>query len=135
MPTRSEQRRINIQQGKPMNEGLEPVTARYINANAVEKIIADYYDAQLLSYPQGKEKQRLLGGINFGRNVVRDAPTADVAEVKHGEWVDYLIGFCNVCSECGVIIERTAIKNHSGNLNYCPNCGTKMDGGTHNGNL
>ena len=55
--------------------------ARYIDADAVEKRIVDYYDAQLQSYPSSKdnkEKERLLGGINYGRNVVRDAPTADV---------------------------------------------------------
>ena len=55
-------------------------------------------------------------------------PTADVVEVKHGEWNDNVIGFCNVCMECGAIVERSAIKNKSGQLNYCPNCGAKMDG-------
>lgn len=53
---------------------------RYIDADAVEKRIVDYYDAQLQSFPssKGEEKRLLLGGINYGRNVVRDAPTADV---------------------------------------------------------
>lgn len=57
--------------------------ARYIDADIVEKQIADYYDAQLQSFPssRGEEKRLLLGGINYGRNVVRDAPTADVVEV------------------------------------------------------
>ena len=53
---------------------------------------------------------------------------ADVVEVRRGEWNDNIIGFCNVCMECGAIVERTAIKNRSGELNYCPNCGAKMDG-------
>jgi hypothetical protein len=52
------------------------------------------------------------------------------AEVKHGEWDDNIIGFCNVCLECGAIVERTAIKNNSGKLNYCPNCGADMRGET-----
>ena len=47
---------------------------------------------------------------------------ADVVEVKHGYWDDNIIGFCNVCMECGAIVERTAIKNKSGELNYCPMC-------------
>lgn len=42
---------------------------------------------------------------------------------KHGEWNSDMIGFCNVCMECGAIVERTAIKNNSGKLNFCPNCG------------
>jgi len=55
-----------------------------------------------------------------------DIPTADVVEVKCSQWDENIVGFCNVCPECGVIIERTAIKNNSGKLNHCPNCGIKM---------
>lgn len=57
------------------------------------------------------------------------APTADVVEVKHGEWVDD--GDCFHCSVCN----RTY---HLGSLqtiydvrrcwNYCANCGARMDG-------
>ena len=54
-------------------------------------------------------------------------PASDVVEVKHGKWDENLIGFCNVCLECGAIVERSTIKNHSGELNYCPNCGAKME--------
>lgn len=53
---------------------------------------------------------------------------ADMVEVRHVAWNDNIIGFCNVCMECGVIVGRDAIKNRSGELNYCPNCGAKMDG-------
>ncbi len=48
---------------------------------------------------------------------------------SEGEWNENIIGFCNVCMSCGVIVERTAIKNNSGKLNFCPNCGAKMKGG------
>lgn len=61
-------------------------------------------------------------------SIIKAQTTADVVEVRHGEWNDNIIGFCNVCMECGVIVERAAIKNNSGKLNYCPNCGAKMDG-------
>lgn len=63
------------------------------------------------------------------REFLDNIPTADVLEVKHGKWDNNIIGFCNVCTECGAIVERTAIKNNSGKLNYCPNCGARMDGG------
>ena len=59
---------------------------------------------------------------------LKNVPTADVAEVKHGYWDDNIIGLCNVCMECGAIVEITAVKSHTGKLNYCPNCGAKMDG-------
>jgi hypothetical protein len=48
---------------------------------------------------------------------------------SEGEWNENIIGFCNVCMSCGAIVERSAIKNNSGKLNFCPNCGLKMKGG------
>lgn len=56
--------------------------------------------------------------------------TADVAPVLHGRWIDaypdiepnpmFMYG---ICSECGF---EQGISKY---LNYCPNCGAKMDGG------
>ncbi len=65
-------------------------------------------------------------------SLLRSQPTADVEEVKHGEWIDniqkftspagvtkdYLVGY--KCSLCG----RTENRKEP----YC-NCGAKMDGG------
>ena len=61
-------------------------------------------------------------------DAIDSIPTADVVEERHGYWDDNIIGFCNVCMECGAIVERTAIKSHTGALNYCPNCGADMRG-------
>lgn len=58
-----------------------------------------------------------------------NAPAADVAPVVHGEWDEEKYPFCNVCTVCGLVIDRTCIKMNSGELNYCPGCGAKMDGG------
>ena len=62
---------------------------------------------------------------------VVDAPAADVAPVRHGRWIDaypdiepnpmFMYG---ICSECGF---EQGISKY---LNYCPNCGAKMDGAT-----
>lgn len=46
-----------------------------------------------------------------------------------GEWNEDIIGFCNVCMSCRAVVDRTSIKNNSGKLNFCPNCGAKMKGG------
>ena len=63
-------------------------------------------------------------------------PTANVQEVKHGEWIGYdtisskdVDGCGNIkrerkyyrCSECR---KGSAVKNR-----FCPNCGAEMDGG------
>lgn len=53
---------------------------------------------------------------------IDDVPTADVVEVKHGEWTKSspYNRFMN-CSVCGFGQDHTTFK-------YCPNCGAKMDG-------
>ena len=67
-------------------------------------------------------------------------PTVDAVEVVHGRWREKILvgGFAEewgyVCSECGCTVSdrsnlgigRYASKNQR--LNYCPNCGAKMDG-------
>ena len=51
---------------------------------------------------------------------------ADVAPVRHGRWVKH--GRRWQCTNCKVLmsIDGTPKENL---LNYCPNCGAKMDGG------
>ena len=56
-------------------------------------------------------------------------PTEDVAPIRHGRWINaypdiepnpmFMYG---ICSECGF---EQGISKY---LNYCPNCGAKMDG-------
>ena len=52
------------------------------------------------------------------RALVVRQPTADVVEVRHGEWLDNGAGF--TCSECKWRCRGVSY--------YCPNCGAKMDG-------
>ena len=59
-----------------------------------------------------------------------ELPTADVAPVRHGRWVDNgipdsMLSGCSVCGfTCG-----------SSSFFYCPNCGAKMDGGDGNSDM
>jgi ribosomal protein L37AE/L43A len=62
-------------------------------------------------------------------------PTADVVEVKHGYWVrqekmvDGKVQAEAVCSNCGRDVVYQVIDNRWQFENYCPHCGTNMDGG------
>lgn len=54
---------------------------------------------------------------------IREIPTADVVEVRRGEWrkENNSTYVCSCCSDrVGAFIAGTS--------NYCPNCGAKMDG-------
>ena len=54
--------------------------------------------------------------------VLRRQPTADVVEVRHGEWKKaYEKAPRYVCTACNHLFNNKAFK-------YCPNCGAKMDG-------
>lgn len=58
-----------------------------------------------------------------------DIPTADVVEVRHGEWMKFdqecAVEF--ICSNCNFSIIEADPKQDCA-FNYCPNCGAKMDG-------
>ena len=52
--------------------------------------------------------------------MVKEFPTADVVEVRHGRWIDDETAY--ICSVCFHGSPSGA------KWNYCPNCGAKMDG-------
>lgn len=57
--------------------------------------------------------------------IFAEITAADVAPVRHGRWENRQGGFWGVatCSVCGEKFPTGEI-----GLNYCPNCGAKMDG-------
>lgn len=52
-------------------------------------------------------------------SAVINAPTADVQEVRHGEWIISSDGYYPYCSECW--------KEPKEISEFCPHCGAKMD--------
>lgn len=63
--------------------------------------------------------------ISRATKALESLPAADVSQVRHGRWRCH--GDCGVteCSVCGWSIEE-----YVGDYAYCPNCGSKMDGGS-----
>lgn len=79
----------------------------YIERAAVLKVLEEYYP-----------------GVDERLHIVKDItsiPTADVAEVRHGRWID------GVCSECG--FDAMYYKGIPAQVytDYCPSCGARMD--------
>ncbi len=80
--------------------------SRYIDA---DKLIESFKD-----YPFG-DTITLTGAIDIIDGFAETSNVADVAPVKHGEWMG------TVCTACG---ESTSFYY---DCHYCPQCGAKMD--------
>lgn len=99
-------------------------------------IDADKLRNDLITLEPPGYSQSVLGIITL--RVLDEQPTADVVEVRHGEWmwddnaIDWGIGAW-VCSNChGRNDNIYAVKNTDPYIwvgsQYCPNCGARMDG-------
>lgn len=85
--------------------------ARYIDA---ERLCRGLRDMASVQYP---DKQNTILGVV---STIENTPTADVVEVRHGEWKINPDGYYPYCSSCGTEPENGVMSN------YCPNCGVKM---------
>ena len=91
---------------------------RYIDAEIALKIVDNY--AKTVT----KDGMVVVDAI---RDIVSAiTPTADVVEVRHGEWKKSEHGGY-VCSECDCWLEDYYGATPE-MMNYCFNCGAKMDG-------
>lgn len=60
---------------------------------------------------------------------IKTIPAADVAEVRHGEWMwDGGVDMHYYCSLCHHNAYGNTGEIIDGEYKYCPNCGAKMDG-------
>ena len=53
-------------------------------------------------------------------------PTEDVAPVVHGRWIEHKKYIFGTMYDCSVCYNRILDNGHA--WNYCPNCGSRMDG-------
>lgn len=96
---------------------------RYIDAEILEhKFIewrADLKEKKETAKTQQEAKRTgdIAAGVVCCLMELRDAPTADVQEVKHGRWDKH--GYCTVCKERALEALETS---------FCMWCGAKMDG-------
>ncbi len=84
-----------------------------------------YIDADKLHYSRIRiiHEDGTIGGYNavVMSAEIKDAPTADVEEVRYGKWVgemNRITYYCATCSNCGWLLTPC--------LSYCGMCGAKM---------
>lgn len=57
---------------------------------------------------------------------VDECQTVDAEPVKHARWIDPVHGVYK-CSNCRSFLDFEGVNSGSGDANYCPHCGAKMD--------
>ena len=101
--------------------------ARYIDADVLHIQMQDLYEHHIEMHNFSAD-----GAVADCLDLLDNAPTADVVEVKHGEWIPIVIQdgyyeppYCDTikCSECGALED---VSLHD--AKYCHMCGAKMDG-------
>lgn len=101
---------------------------RLIDAEALEESIEQiewYHLARNGEMVQGATSENGWYKEQDIYNAIEEAPTADVAPVVHGHWIEkekYSFGIMYDCSLCD-----NRILDNGYSWNYCPNCGAKMD--------
>lgn len=89
--------------------------------------MARYIDADNIPYYLDTSEEAPMEGrkVTFKSDIDR-MPTADVVEVKHGEWflLDDGSGTCTLCGK-----HQKNIWDMDNWQNFCGHCGAKMDGG------
>ena len=128
----------------------------YIERDAISEEIRKYYYKNPPNFSYGEGFDR---GLDRAQRAILDAPAADVAPVRHGQWLleankDKVNCRWNVTAECSnccdekkeiwagffpnvpdwlardtALIDAKSVKLS----NYCPHCGAKMDGCDGNG--
>lgn len=104
----------------------------YIEREALKEDLKESYNRLRMIYDSlayGEEKllrERELCAFIEAILRVKDAPAADVVEVKHGEWISDDGDVLFHCSECEAQISTSW--DYESDWGYCPNCGAKMDG-------
>ena len=96
-----------------------------------------YIDADKILYTDLSEGRGVCW-VTF-MDWIKEMPTADVRENVKGRWVEVVDrtemydkegvktwGMLFQCNQCGFVLN--AVEGHTGQYNYCPNCGADMRG-------
>lgn len=106
-----------------------------IDANALLQVVRMSYERMDSFVPDVPRRNMAKAALLSTIDLIGEAPTVDVVEVVHGEWIDkYEIKsfrHTNIpvvqCSKCECYF-CDIINNHHFMYHYCPNCGAKMRG-------
>ena len=100
---------------------------KYIDADLLKEILNGFLNT-IPSYTPDYDC------VTAVQDTISDMPAADVAEIKHGKWIEvplnvyndmYGMNKYNLRTKCSVC--EYAMPREYPRFNICPNCGAKMD--------
>lgn len=102
--------------------------AEYIERETLLKELQEEIDFETTMYTEEQNKW-FERGLKCAYRDAKNQPTADVVEVRHGEWEKE--NGIYVCSECGYTCPYDVVGDNIEYWEclYCRHCGAKMDGG------
>lgn len=98
--------------------------AEYIDRDALIADIDEEIEHDSKMYTR-EQNYYIEKGLRIARRDIQSAPVADVAEVRHGEWILHKDG-SGTCNQCR--ITQKNVWDYDNHQNYCGHCGAKMDG-------
>ena len=118
----------------------------YIEREAISEEIRKYYYKNPPNFSYGEGFDR---GLDRAQRAILDESAADVVPVRHGRWIfgkdlPYSWGqipknkyhlYCSECLEQAFNRSEDNDPDFDVDTSYCPNCGSKMDGGDGNSDM
>lgn len=86
-------------------------------------------------FPNDRAVEKRMINFDYVMQIVKEQPTIEAGPVRHGRWECEFETYgklrCSVCKKEALL--ETANGALYATSNYCPNCGAKMDGDSHEG--
>jgi len=95
---------------------------RLIDADRLQELFNVTSSALLSDVALSKDIEHVVRACLMVSEMISDAPTVKAEPVKPGQWTINRRGNIE-CSLCG----NEPYHDNKRNMNYCPNCGAKMD--------
>ncbi len=91
------------------------------------EMYGSYSDEDLNEWERMPQNIRVLTSSAFGAWLLRRDKNKKEQEPKTGHWI-VVPGMNEQCSKCGKFFPLSYFKGRPFEINYCPNCGAKMEG-------
>lgn len=99
---------------------------RLKDADELKEWVENWFEKNRYYHPHSKANNIPIPELY---DILERMPTVEAEPIRHGQWELSPFDGNWTCSKCGNNFRVYPYHNDMKNMNYCPNCGAKMDGG------